>query len=143
MLMPRLLIILREPLSHLARSDPHNGVCTGVVIGRSVKNRMSEGTFLQLFKMTGDCAFHDPAKKTGISLAVSEVRALQKEFHMLPNNGNLLNRQDLRSLRHGNPKNASLIPQYGKWKGIIPLNRRAITSVNLPHGSKTRVAEEL
>ena len=59
---------------------------------------------------------------------------------MLPNIGNLLNRQDLGRLRHGNPKNASLIPLYGKWKGIIPLNHRAITSALVLLGPKIKTA---
>src|SRR5450631_3531140 len=42
MLVPLLLIVLREPLSHLARCNSYNRVCASVIVGRSVKNRVSQ-----------------------------------------------------------------------------------------------------
>ena len=41
-LVPVFLIVLREPLSHLARSNSYDRVCASVVVGKSVEDRMSE-----------------------------------------------------------------------------------------------------
>jgi len=78
-----LLIVLRQPFSHFAGGDSDDRIGAGVIVGRSVKNGMAEGTFLQLIQFATNGALDNFPEKTGISLAVAEVWTLQEEIQML------------------------------------------------------------
>ncbi len=77
-----IVIVEREPLSHLASRIAHDRVGVGVIVRWPMKDLDSQGTFLQQVAVPRECALHDKAQQGRVALAIAELRTGEYLLHL-------------------------------------------------------------
>ncbi len=82
-LVPRVLIVLRNPLPYFARGYPHDRVVIGVVVARPGKHIDPKRALFQYFRLPRQRLLDNKPQEGRISLAVSKVFALDNPLELI------------------------------------------------------------
>jgi hypothetical protein len=80
----RVVVVLRQPLAHLAGGDAHHRIGVGVIAGRAAEDLDPDASFLELGGVAQQRLIHHMRQQRGVALAVGEERMGQQPLQLLP-----------------------------------------------------------